>query len=36
MLSGIPNEMDDNDLENTVTLLLSDIDVNLEPHDIED
>lgn len=28
--------MNDDNLENTVTSLLSDMDVSLEPHDIED
>ena len=35
MLAGIPNTVNDDDLENTVTSLLSDIDANLEPYNIE-
>ena len=35
VLSGIPDNVPDNNLENTVISVLSDIDVQVEPRDIE-
>ena len=36
MISGIPNSVQDSDLESTVTSILSDIDVNVESKEVED
>ena len=35
MLSGIPDGMEDKDLESTASSILSDIDSAVEPHDVE-
>lgn len=35
MLSGIPNTVKDKDLENTVSLIFSDIDDTVGPRDVE-
>ena len=35
VLSGIPNSTDDNNLENTVISMMSDINVNIKENDIE-
>ena len=36
MISGIPDSVQDSDLESTVTSILSDIDVNVESRELED
>ena len=35
MISGIPDSVQDSDLESTVTSILSDIDVNVESREVE-
>ena len=35
MLYGVPDGVEDKDLESTVSSILSDIDFAVEPHDVE-
>ena len=35
VISGIPDSIDDNNLENTVIFMMSDININIEENDVE-